>query len=184
MVKFKFFAVLLLTFQIFANTKVLMKTTKGDIELELFDTKAPITVKNFLSYVNDGFYNGTIFHRVIDNFMIQGGGFDINLKQKDTKAPIKNEATNGISNTNGTIAMARTSVVDSATAQFFINVKDNTFLDNSGTSPSQYGYAVFGKVTKGMSVVNAIKKVQTSRNGGMGDVPVQNIIINSMTVLK
>jgi len=184
MTNLKFLVVLLLSLQIFANTKVLMKTTKGDIELELFDSKAPITVKNFLAYAKEGFYNGTIFHRVIDNFMIQGGGFDVNLKQKDTKAPIKNGATNGVSNQNGTIAMARTNIVDSATAQFFINVKDNTFLDNSGTSPAQYGYAVFGKVTKGMSVINAIKKVQTARNGGMGDVPVQNIIINSVTEIK
>ena len=172
------------TLNITAATKVLMKTSMGDITLELNDKKAPITTKNFLSYVNSGFYNGTIFHRVIDNFMIQGGGFDDNLKKKDTKAPIKNEADNGLSNDVGTIAMARTGVVDSATAQFFINVKDNKFLNHTGKDPRSYGYAVFGKVTKGMSVVNRIKKTQTKSNGPFQNLPMKNVVITKMEVLK
>ncbi|MEE3078044.1 MAG: peptidylprolyl isomerase [Bdellovibrionota bacterium] len=167
-----------------ALTKVLMKTSMGDITIELNDKKAPITTKNFLKYVNNGFYNGTIFHRVIDNFMIQGGGFDTNLKKKDTLAPIKNEADNGLRNDVGTIAMARTGVVDSATAQFFINVKDNSFLNHTGKSPRDYGYAVFGRVVKGMPVVNRIKKSATKANGPFQNLPTKNIIIEKVTVLK
>lgn len=180
----KFLLVCLLAVSSFANTKVNFKTNKGDIELELFDDKAPVTVKNFVSYVNAGFYNGTIFHRVINDFMIQGGGYDTNLSEKKTNAPIKNEATNGLSNEVGTIAMARTQVVDSATAQFFINVKDNQFLNNTGTDANNYGYAVFGKVTKGMSVVNAIKATQTRSNGPFQNLPVENVIIEKASVLK
>lgn len=164
------------------NPKVLMKTSKGDIEIELYQDKAPITVKNFLDYANEGFYNGTIFHRVIDGFMIQGGGFTSDMAQKPTKAPIKNEADNGLNNSRGTLAMARTSVVDSATGQFFINVVDNPFLDYQ--SPSNYGYAVFGKVTKGMSVVDDIKNVKTGSKAGHRDVPVEPVEIISVTVEK
>lgn len=162
------------------NTMVVMETSMGNVEIKLFDESAPITVKNFLEYVDNKFYDGTIFHRVIDNFMVQGGGFDINLKKKSTRAPIKNEATNRISNTTGTLAMARTNVVDSATAQFFINVNDNNFLNHRGTGASEYGYAVFGSVVKGMSVVNKMKKVATTKKGYMGDVPMENIIIKKV----
>jgi cyclophilin family peptidyl-prolyl cis-trans isomerase len=161
-----------------------METTKGNIEIQLFNDSAPITVKNFLGYVDSKFYEGTIFHRVIDNFMIQGGGYDTKLVEKKTKAPIKNEATNRISNSTGTVAMARTSVVDSATSQFFINVNNNTFLDHRGTGSSEYGYAVFGKVTKGMSVVNVIKKAYKSPKGPHRDLPVEEIIIKKVYVKK
>lgn len=174
----------LLSISAMASTKVIMSTNKGDIELELFEDKAPITVKNFVDYANSGFYNGLIFHRVIGNFMIQGGGYDANLQEKKTNPPIKNEATNGLSNLTGTIAMARTNVVDSATAQFFINVADNTFLDNKGTDAASYGYAVFGKVTKGMSVVNMIKTTQTRANGPFQNLPMENIIISGVKVIK
>lgn len=160
-----------------SRTTVVMETTKGTLEIQLFDKKAPITVKNFLNYVDNKFYDGLIFHRVMDNFMIQGGGFDVNLKERKTNAPIKNEATNRISNSKGTLAMARTSVINSATGQFFINVKDNTFLDHRGTGSNEYGYAVFGRVMKGMSVVNSIKKVATRRNGGHEAMPIENVII-------
>lgn len=159
---------------------VLMKTSKGDIKIELYEDKAPITVKNFLDYANEGFYNGTIFHRVIDGFMIQGGGFTADMQQKPVKAPIKNEATNGLKNTRGTLAMARTSVVDSATGQFFINVVDSPFLDYQ--SPQNYGYAVFGKVTSGMDVVDKIKDVKTGTKGMHRDVPVEPVEILSVTV--
>ncbi|HRD54797.1 MAG TPA: peptidylprolyl isomerase [Parachlamydiaceae bacterium] len=156
---------------------VLMRTSMGDIKIELYEDKAPESVKNFLSYVNEGFYNGTIFHRVIDNFMIQGGGFTKDFKQKETHAPIVNEANNGLKNEVGTLAMARTSVVNSATSQFFINVKGNSFLDYQGDSPSLYGYAVFGKVIDGMDVVNKIKKAATGSYGPHQDVPKETIEI-------
>ena len=156
---------------------VTIKTTKGDIKLELFEKEAPITVKNFLSYVKSGFYKGTIFHRVIPNFMIQGGGMDENFMQKETAAPIKNEATNQISNKRGTIAMARTQIVDSATSQFFINVVDNDFLDFKAPIPQYYGYCVFGKVVEGMDVVDAIVSVPTTSKGMHRDVPQENIVI-------
>ena len=156
---------------------VTIKTSKGDIKLELFEKEAPITVKNFLSYVKSGFYKGTIFHRVIPNFMIQGGGMDENFMQKETAAPIKNEATNQISNKRGTIAMARTQVVDSATSQFFINVVDNDFLDFKAPIPQYYGYCVFGKVVEGMEVADAIVGVPTTSKGMHRDVPQENIVI-------
>ena len=158
------------------NPVVLIKTSKGDIKVELDKEKAPISVENILSYVNDGYYNGTIFHRVIKNFMIQGGGFTADMKQKPTKDPIKNEAKNGLSNAKGTLAMARTSVVDSATSQFFINLIDNKFLDH-GTR--DYGYAVFGKVIEGMDVVDKIAIVPT----GYQDVPTETITIESITLV-
>lgn len=156
---------------------VLMQTSQGDITLELNKAKAPISVANFLAYINSGHYNGTIFHRVIRDFMVQGGGFDENMAQKATLAPIKNEANNGLKNDRGTVAMARTSVVDSATSQFFINVKDNAFLNNGYRD---FGYAVFGKVTKGMDIVDGISHTAT----GHRDVPVEPIIIKKMTVLN
>lgn len=169
---------LVLSFSAFAkNPQLIIKTNKGDIEIELYEDKAPISVKNFLNYVNKGFYKDTIFHRVIDGFMIQGGGFTAQMDQKKTDAPIKNEATNGLKNTEGTLAMARTGVVDSATSQFFINVEDNDFLDHKNTTQSGYGYAVFGKVTSGMTVVNQIKKVQTGAKNGHRDVPVEPVVI-------
>lgn len=161
-----------------AHPVVIMETSLGNVEIELNAEKAPITVENFLKYVDDGFYTNTIFHRVISTFMIQGGGFDEKMNQKTTRAQIKNEATNGLKNDKGTIAMARTNVVDSATAQFFINVKDNDFLNHSG--PSNFGYAVFGKVISGMDVVEKIKAVPTTFKGGMEDVPVTPVVIKSM----
>lgn len=160
---------------------VLMKTTLGDIQIELDDVKAPISVKNFLEYVDAKFYDGLIFHRVIPGFMAQGGGFEENMEQKDTRPPIKNEAKNGLKNLRGTLAMARTSVIDSATAQFFINLVDNAFLDNGSRD---FGYAVFGKVTKGMEVVDAMAKVPTTRKAGMSDVPSKTIKIISVTRIK
>ncbi len=165
------------------NPRVLMETSMGNITIELFKEKAPISVRNFISYVNDGYYNGTIFHRVIKTFMVQGGGLDENMQPKKTKFAIKNEATNGLSNKRGTLAMARTSVVDSATSQFFINVVDNLFLDHQGKQPDHYGYAVFGQVVEGMEVVDAIKEVKTGSRSGHSDVPAENIFITAMSVL-
>ncbi|WP_130537511.1 peptidylprolyl isomerase [Thiomicrorhabdus indica] len=160
------------------NPKVLINTSEGAIMLELYPEKAPKTVENFLGYVNDRFYDGTIFHRVIGNFMIQGGGFDEKMNKKLTKAPILNEADNGLRNRIGTIAMARTNDPHSATAQFFINVSQNTFLDHKEKSSSQaWGYTVFGKVIKGMSVVNKIRQTRTGFKNGMADVPTQTIKI-------
>jgi peptidyl-prolyl cis-trans isomerase B (cyclophilin B) len=164
------------------NPIVTMATNKGIIRIELNGEKSPITTKNFLEYVNDGFYDGLIFHRVIPGFMIQGGGFDPQMKQKGTKAPIKNEAGNGLKNQTGSIAMARTSVVDSATAQFFINVKDNEFLNHKNTSADGFGYAVFGQVIEGMDVVRTIEKVKTGSRGGHENVPVEAVVINSVRV--
>jgi peptidyl-prolyl cis-trans isomerase B (cyclophilin B) len=164
------------------NPVVTVATNKGTIRIELDAAKAPITTQNFLDYVNDGYYNGLIFHRVIPGFMIQGGGFDSQMKQKGTKAPIKNEAGNGLKNQTGSIAMARTNVVDSATAQFFINVKDNDFLNQKNTSADGFGYAVFGQVIEGMDVVRAIEKVKTGNRGMHQDVPVDAVLINSVTV--
>ena len=160
-----------------ANPTVIIKTNKGDIEAELFLDKSEATVKNFLSYVDKGHYKGTIFHRVIDGFMIQGGGFDKDMNEKPVGKPVINEAHNMLKNEAGTLAMARTAVVNSATAQFFINVADNAFLDHRGKSDSEYGYAVFGKVKSGMPVVNKIKTVKTSRKGPFDDVPVETIVI-------
>ena len=167
-----------------ANPKITIKTNKGDIEAELFEDKAPESVKNFLSYIEKGHYKGTIFHRVIDKFMIQGGGFDKDMKEKSTGAPIKNEASNGVKNETGTLAMARTQDVNSATAQFFINVADNSFLDHRDTSTQGFGYAVFGKVTSGMPVVNKIKMVKTGSRGPFEDVPVEPVVILDITKKK
>lgn len=161
---------------------VTLNTTFGPIKLELDAEKAPATVANFLAYARDGYYNGTIFHRVIDNFMIQGGGFDTDMKQKPTGEPIENEADNGLKNDAGTIAMARTMDPHSATAQFFINVKDNDFLNHSGRNMQGWGYAVFGKVTEGMDVLEKIRGVPTTSRGGHQDVPVETVIIESVTV--
>ncbi len=162
--------------------KVKLTTNMGAITLELNAEKAPLSVENFVKYVESGHYNGTIFHRVIGNFMIQGGGFDKNMSQKPTNAPIKNEATNGLKNDNYTIAMARTNVVDSATAQFFINVKDNDFLNHAG--PANYGYAVFGKVVEGMDVVDKIKAVKTGPKGMFPtDVPQETVTIEKAECL-
>ncbi len=165
-----------------ANPQVDLKTTAGTIRLELDPGKAPKSVENFLQYVRDGHYNGTIFHRVIDNFMIQGGGFDKGMKQKDTRASIQNEAKNGLKNDLGTIAMARTSAPHSASAQFFINLKNNDFL-NSAQAQDGRGYAVFGKVVGGMDVVMKVAKVPTGNVGPFGDVPREAVIIESATVV-
>lgn len=162
-----------------ANTQMQIKTTMGNIDIELFDDQAPISAKNFKSYVQSNFYNGTIFHRVIPGFMVQGGGMDAKMTEKQTKAPIKNEASNGLKNTRGTLAMARTSNPHSASSQFFINVADNDFL-NKGMGND--GYAVFGKVTKGMDVVDKIVKVPTGRFGMHQDVPKNSIKILSVTI--
>ena len=161
------------------NPVVVMETSMGKITIELAEDKAPITVKNFLKYVDDKHYDGCIFHRVMSDFMIQGGGFDTNFKQKDTYKPIVNEAANGLSNKRGTLAMARTDDPDSATAQFFINVKDNTFLDRAQAA-DRVGYAVFGKVIDGMDVVDKIKDVETGHRGGHDDVPRQDVVIQSV----
>jgi cyclophilin family peptidyl-prolyl cis-trans isomerase len=161
------------------NPQVILETSMGTIRLELFKDKAPITVKNFLDYVDAGFYDGTIYHRVIPNFMIQGGGFTPDMKQKPTRDPIKNEAGNGVSNERGTIAMARTGVVDSATAQFFINVVDNAMLDHRDNSPRGFGYCVFGRVIEGMDVVDKIRAVKTHSASGHDDVPVETVLIKS-----
>lgn len=163
---------------------VILKTNYGDITIELDSDKAPKTVENFLQYVKDGFYDGTIFHRVIDNFMIQGGGFEPGMKQKATREPIENEADNGLTNDTGTIAMARTMDPHSASAQFFINVKDNDFLNHTGKTAQGWGYAVFGKVTGGMEVVNKIKGIATTMAAGHQDVPAEEVIIESAVVVE
>lgn len=166
-----------------SNVNILMKTNIGDIELELYPDKAPITVENFVSYINDKFFDGLIFHRVIDGFMIQGGGFDDRLSQKQTKSPIKIESDNGLKNDRGTIAMARTNDPNSATSQFFINLVDNNFLNFRSPDVSGYGYAVFGKVTKGMDVVDKIGTVPTGSFGYMQDVPKYLIQIETITLI-
>ncbi len=163
--------------------KAKMETSKGTIVLELDEEKAPETVKNFVSYITSGHYDGTIFHRVIDGFMIQGGGFTKDMNQKATQSPIRNESANGLKNKRGTIAMARTMVVDSATSQFFINLVDNDFLDFSAPTPQGFGYAVFGKVVEGMDVVDAIAKVKTGYHGPHQNVPEEAVIITRVTVL-
>ena len=160
---------------------VIIKTSLGDIKVKLAADKAPLSVANFLAYADAGHYNGTIFHRVIDGFMIQGGGFDAQMNQKPTKASIKNEAANGLQNKRGTLAMARTAVVDSATSQFFINVKDNGFLDFRAPNPQGFGYCVFGEVVEGMDVVDKIKSVKTGVKAGMSDVPLETVEILSVT---
>jgi len=161
------------------SPQVLIKTSKGEIVLELYPDKAPATVENFLKYVDDKHYDGTVFHRVISNFMIQGGGFTPDMRQKPTRGPIKLESRNGLKNDTGWIAMARTSVPDSATSQFFINVVDNAMLNHP--QPDGHGYAVFGKVVKGMETVNAIKSVPTGRSGMHGDVPTEAVVIQSIS---
>ncbi|MBT6264192.1 MAG: peptidyl-prolyl cis-trans isomerase [Halieaceae bacterium] len=159
-----------------------MKTTFGVITLELDAEKAPKTVENFVRYATEGFYDGTIFHRVIDNFMIQGGGFDADMQQKESGEPIENEADNGLKNDRGTIAMARTMDPHSATAQFFLNVKDNDFLNHSGKNMQGWGYTVFGKVTAGDDVLDKIRSVETGNKSGHQDVPKDSIVIESVTV--
>ncbi|OGQ79050.1 MAG: hypothetical protein A3F90_07330 [Deltaproteobacteria bacterium RIFCSPLOWO2_12_FULL_60_19] len=161
------------------NPVVSMATSHGDIKLELFADKAPITVENFLDYVNKTFFDGLIFHRVIPGFMIQGGGFDEKMRQKEAGARIKNEAANGLKNKTGTVAMARTNVVDSATCQFFINVSDNDFLDHKAPTPQGFGYAVFGQVIEGMDAVRKIEKVKTGSHSMHQDVPAEPVIIRS-----
>ena len=162
---------------------VKLSTNFGDITLELDAEKAPITVANFLQYVESGFYDGVIFHRVIDDFMIQGGGFDANMKQKKTKNEIKNEADNGLANNNYTVAMARTSIPDSASSQFFINIADNDFLNHTAPTSSGWGYCVFGKVVEGMDVVDKIKAVKTTSKAGHRDVPVESVTIEKASVI-
>jgi peptidyl-prolyl cis-trans isomerase A (cyclophilin A) len=166
------------------NPTVLMQTSMGKIKLVLFAAEAPLSVKNFLDYATGGFYDGTVYHRVIPNFMIQGGGFTAEMKQKPTATPVKNEADNGLKNLRGTIAMARTMVIDSATAQFFINVKDNGFLNHSDKTTKGYGYAVFGKVVEGMDVVDKIAAVRTGVRNGVPDVPLSPVVIESMKVIE
>ncbi len=166
------------------NPKVALETSKGRIVLELFPQQAPETVKNFLSYADSHYYDGTIFHRVIANFMIQGGGFTSEMKPKPTRGPVKNEANNGLKNDRGTIAMARTPDPHSATAQFFINVVNNDFLNHKGQTPQGWGYAVFGKVAEGMDVVDAIASTPTAIRGPFRDVPAESIVINSIRLIK
>ena len=162
---------------------ILLETTLGNITLELFETDAPLTTANFKQYVEEGFYDGTIFHRVIDGFMIQGGGFEPGMIQKDTRDPIANEASNGLANNRGTIAMARTMDPHSATAQFFINVTDNDFLNFRSESPDGFGYCVFGRVYDGMDVIDAIKAIETTHRAGHSDVPRDDVIINTASVI-
>jgi len=165
------------------NPIVRIETSMGEIVLELDAANAPITVANFIDYANDGFYEGTVFHRVIDGFMIQGGGLTADMRDKaNKKAPIKNEAGNGLKNDRGTVAMARTQVVDSATSQFFINIDDNDFLNHTAPTPQGFGYAVFGKVTDGTDTVDAIRQVSTGNSGMHQDVPVETITITKVTV--
>ncbi len=164
--------------------KVLLQTNKGDITLSLDATKAPKTVANFLQYVKSGHYDGTIFHRVIDNFMIQGGGMTTGLKQKSTLAEIENEANNGLKNLRGTVAMARTNEPHSASSQFFINLSDNDFLNHTAPSAQGWGYAVFGEVSDGMDVVDVIRKVKTGNAGFHQDVPAEDVTIEKATILE
>ncbi|MGR3174540.1 MAG: peptidylprolyl isomerase [Candidatus Scalindua sp.] len=161
-----------------------METSKGDITIELYEKEAPKTVKNFLSYVSEGFFNDLIFHRVIKNFMIQGGGFDTEMRQKDPKAPIKNEARRGLGNKRGTLAMARTNIIDSATAQFFINLVNNDSLNHKNDTHAGFGYAVFGEVVKGMDVVDSIARVKTGVFNGFRDVPKEPIIIKRVSIIE
>ena len=167
-----------------ANPQVMLSTSLGDITIELDEAKAPSTVKNFLDYVNSGFFSGTIFHRVIPNFMIQGGGFTADMNQKSTKASVANEADNGLKNNRGTLAMARTSDPHSASSQFFINLKDNGFLNHTAKTGQGWGYAVFGWVTGGMSVVDAIAQVETGNAGPHSDVPKTPVVIIGAKVVE
>ncbi len=163
---------------------VKFQTNQGSFTIELNAEKAPATVKNFLAYVNSGFYNGTIFHRVIDSFMVQGGGFEPGMKQKPVEAPVQNEAANGLKNDNYTVAMARTSDPHSATAQFFINVKDNSFLNYTASNAQGFGYCVFGKIVEGKDVVDAMRRVKTGNRSGFQDVPLEDIIITKAEVVQ
>ena len=165
------------------NPRVEMKTNRGLIQIELYQDKAPKTVANFLQYAKEGYYTGTLFHRVIDNFMVQGGGFDKDMREKRTRGPIENEATNQLKNEFGTLAMARTSAPHSASAQFFINLKHNEFLNFREPTTQGFGYAVFGRVVQGMDIVAAIAKVRTGRAGTHSDVPIEPIIIEAITVI-
>ncbi len=162
---------------------LILKTSEGDIKVELFEKEAPLSTKNFLEYATAGYYSGTVFHRVIDGFMIQGGGFSADMQRKETKAPIKNEGGNGLENKKYTLAMARTNVPDSATSQFFINTSDNGFLDRAKSSDG-VGYAVFGKVIEGTEIVDKIGKVKTGTKAGMQDVPVKPVVIESVEVVE
>jgi cyclophilin family peptidyl-prolyl cis-trans isomerase len=166
------------------NAVAVISTALGDITIELFKDRAPVSVENFLQYANEGFYDGTIFHRVKPNFMIQGGGYTDTLTEKPTRPPIQNEATNGLRNTRGTVAMARRASLRSATSQFYINVADNRTLDHTGYAPSEFGYAVFGRVLSGMDVADRIAAVPTATSGDMEDVPVAPVFIKSVRVLK
>jgi len=166
------------------SPQVILHTNQGDIRIELDAEKSPKTVENFITYVQDGFYNGTIFHRVIGNFMVQGGGFDVDMQQKATRAPVQNEADNGLKNARYTLAMARTNDPHSATAQFFINVADNDFLNFTAPNPNGWGYAVFGKVVDGTEVVDRIKGVKTGTRGFHQDVPLEAVIIESTTLVQ
>lgn len=166
------------------NPVVKMITSEGSLFIELYEELAPISVDNFLSYVDEGFYDGTVFHRVINDFMIQGGGFLPGMEQKATKEPIKNEATNGLKNDKGTLAMARTSDVDSATSQFFINTVDNNYLNHRSERPQEYGYAVFGKVIAGIDVLEKIENVETTQVSYYSDVPKKDVVIESVILLK
>ncbi len=181
-----FFAIMLLTLVsiVQAETRVEFETSQGNFTIELYPEKAPKTVENFLQYVKDGFYENTIFHRVIRNFMVQGGGFERDLYEKPTREPIANEADNGLTNETGTIAMARTADPNSATAQFFINLKNNRFLNFTGARPETIGYCVFGKVTNGMDVIKKIGVTPTGFVGRFGDVPTQAITIKSVKLLS
>jgi peptidyl-prolyl cis-trans isomerase B (cyclophilin B) len=160
-----------------------LETTLGDITIELDSEKAPLTAKNFLEYINSGYYDNTLFHRVIDGFMIQGGGFEPGMKQKQTRAPIQNEAANGLKNEKYTIAMARTSDVHSATAQFFINVADNASLNYTSSTPRGFGYCVFGRVVDGQDVVDKIRKVKTGSRSGHQDVPLEDVVVRKAYVM-
>ncbi len=166
-----------------ANPQLEVKTSQGTVTIELYQDKAPKTVENFLQYAKDGFFNGTIFHRVIPGFMIQGGGFTPDMKQKETRAQIQNEATNGLKNETGTLAMARTNDPHSASAQFFINLKDNAFLDHKAPNDRGWGYAVFGKVVQGFDIVEKIAKIPTGRSGAFQDVPNTPVLIESVKLL-
>ena len=167
-----------------ANPQVVVETSLGSFTIELFQDKAPVSVENFLQYVREGFYAGTIFHRVVAGYVVQGGGYTPDLNEKPTRPPIQNEATNGLSNQRGTVAMARTRTVRSGTSQFFVNVVDNRRLDHTGYAPDDFGYAVFGRVVEGMDVVDRISKVPTTIKDGMESVPIDPVIIKGITVKR
>jgi peptidyl-prolyl cis-trans isomerase A (cyclophilin A) len=167
-----------------ANPQVVVDTSLGSFTIELFHDKSPVSVENFLQYVHDGFYSGTIFHRVVAGYVVQGGGYTADLTEKPTRPPIQNEATNGLTNQRGTVAMARTRMVRSGTSQFFVNVADNRRLDHTGYAPDDFGYAVFGRVIEGMDVVEQISRVRTTIKDGMENVPVDPVIIKGITVKR